>query len=220
MHFISMRVLWLWPWAVIVLEVSPVASFCVLGWGHLNPVERIYIWSSQNQSRITLNFLLEFFGSHSIWIWIANPDKHWLVVVNSEGTFINFFLPARMTQVTFPGLFLIILTQRVLGCTLWGPSFMQDDPSAISPVPMPCEAIKVTAQCSQGSKDSLRVKTSFGLCLPTCVSTFTSFWVLQIPFLCASVVILLRWNTVLLKLLLKLLFQLGKSFRVSNPLYC
>lgn len=52
---------------------------------------------------------------------------------------------------------------------------MQNNLSAISPAPMPCEAIKVKAQDYQGSKDSLRAKTSFGPCLPTLVPTFALF---------------------------------------------
>lgn len=61
-------------------------------------------------------------------------------------------------------LFIILLTQRVLGCTLWGPDFIQNNPLAISPAPRPCEAIKGKAHGSQSSKDTLLWSLLVNLC--------------------------------------------------------
>ena len=86
---------------------------------------------------------------------------------------------------------------------------MQNYPSAISPLPMPCIAIRVKARDSQGLKDSPRAKISFVPCLPTCVPTFTlsspgSFLLCQLGNVC-------KMKCCLIKIVvLKIVVSIGK----------
>lgn len=92
------------------------------------------VLSEQYQTRTTLCFLLDFLDN--IWIWTVNPDKHWLLVVNSEGTS-EFPGQFPCCPLLCGGLFLILLTLRK------GPTLYRVIPWLyLSWVPMPCKAIR------------------------------------------------------------------------------